>query len=147
MYLKAAFIKMLSRWIEILSGTNNITSVSAKNGNIVSCSAGKITINNQVFKGKSVSIIDNEIFIDGVRQSQSKQPTPVINITIERDCESVNLQSGDVVVKGKCHTIKTASGNVQAYQVGGDITTVSGNISCHDVCGNAKTVSGNIIKK
>lgn len=118
-----------------------------------------ITINNQNYSGRNLTIINNRVIIDG------KDVTPdakEINISVTANIETLKVDyanrvevngvvndieagSADIEVKGNVGgSIQTGSGNVKCGDVGTDVKTGSGNVKCGKINGSAKTGSGNI---
>ena len=143
MNLKLFLISTLKRLLILLGENPSIIPLDkrTKQANVSMSASGTISINGKRFKGKNVTIINNEVYIDNVKQNVYEQQ---IKIVIEGNCEVVETQSGDVVIQGRSHTITTSNGNVNAFMVSGDITTVNGNVTCKDVSGSVKTVNGSI---
>jgi len=104
-----------------------------------------ITINQKSFSGRSVSITRNKIIVDGV--DVTPENDKVINITVDGDCESVNVDVCDKIdIKGNVTKgVKTMSGDISiGGKVDGDITTQTGDVDCGDVDGTVKTMSGDV---
>jgi hypothetical protein len=105
---------------------------------------GKITVNGKSYTGRSVSVINNTVIIDGKAVNDSSGEKN-INITITGDCGDIVNESGDVQVLGKVNgSIKCGAGNVNANDVGGSIKSAAGNIQCGSVGGSVETTVGNI---
>jgi len=117
-----------------------------------------INMNGKIYSGRSVSISNNKVIVNGVDITPDSK---IINIIIEGDvdkievdyCESVavngNAQtirttSGDIICKDVKGDVQSTSGDIEAGNVGGSIQTVSGDINCNDVNGNVKTLSGDV---
>lgn len=108
----------------------------------INTSGSSVTINGQVFNGRSISITGDKVVIDGVVQSTSL--VGPINVVVNGNADSVETIDGKVEVTGSVGRIKTMSGDVHCADVSGDVGTMSGDVICHNVAGNAKTMSGDI---
>lgn len=119
-----------------------------------------ISINGDLVVGKSISIVNGKVYIDG-KLSESNEK--IINIHIEGNVEKVDVDACEnVIVEGSVNSLQTTSGNVKVQngvkgdlkttsgdveidgEVGGSINTVSGDVKTAKVNGNVKTVSGDI---
>jgi len=108
----------------------------------INTSGSSVSINGQVFTGRSISITGDKVVIDDVVQSGSL--VGPINVVVNGNADSVETIDGKVEVTGTVGRIKTMSGNVQCTDVAGDVGTMSGDVICHTVIGSAKTMSGDI---
>ncbi len=118
-----------------------------------------ITINNSSYNGKTISIVNGKVTIDGkeVNTGDSKE----INISVSGNLEKLNVDycnkieiagnvtevsstSGNVSCGDVTSDIKTISGDVDCGSVGGKVETVSGDVMAENISGNVKTLSGNI---
>lgn len=111
----------------------------------------KVTMNNMIVQGivagRDIVINGNKVLIDGKDFTPEGNP-PIINITIEGDCDNVSNASGTVTIKGNCNSVKTASGDVDVKEsVNGNVKTVSGDVKANIIKGNVETVSGDITYK
>ena len=104
-------------------------------------SKSSIVIDGREFSGKSVSISNGKVTIDGVKQDGDLVGD--INITVNGDVEFLENECGTVSAQSVT-TIKTMSGNVKCGEVKGSIKTMSGDVTCSDVSGNISTISGDI---
>ena len=104
-----------------------------------------ISINGKTYKGNNVSVINGQVYIDGVKKVASEEK--VINITIEGDINELKVDVCDKLeVTGNCHTVNSTNGNIQVKgNVSGDVTNKNGNIICKEVGGDATTKNGNVI--
>ncbi len=101
-----------------------------------------ITINGLNYNGKSVSISNGVISIDGRKLSINDK---TINISVVGDIQQLQVDSCQKVdVSGNVKNLETVSGNVRCGNVAGDVETTSGDIKCGDVGGNIETVSGDV---
>ena len=105
-----------------------------------------VTINGKTYKGNNVSVINNEVFIDGKRADQTED-TKVINITIDGKVETLDVDYCDKLeITGDCGNVSSKNGNIQVKgNVSGDVTNKNGNIVCRDVGGDAETKNGDVI--
>ena len=102
-----------------------------------------IRINNVDYNGKSITITNGKVIIDGVDQTPDSKE---INILVDGNIDRLNVDNCDMlVVKGDCDHVKTSSGDVE---VEGDVTnsinTMSGDVHCGNVGGSVRTMSGDI---
>jgi hypothetical protein len=102
-----------------------------------------ISINNNSYHGRNISVINNKVYIDGkdVTPDSKEINISVVGnvgelkvdncnkITITGDVESIETQSGDVKCGSVSKSVKTMSGDVECGNVGGDIKTMSGDIN------------------
>lgn len=105
-----------------------------------------ITINGKSYRGNSVSIIGNQVIIDGVKQDMPDEKNIIISIEGNVDTLSVDA-CNKITVSGTVKTLKTMSGDVKCGDVEGDIKTMSGDVKCKSVSGKIKTMSGDISKR
>lgn len=106
-------------------------------------SKGDVTIGGTAYSGRSVSIKNNEVWIDG-KKVQDIQQCPKLEITIQGEVQELKCTSGDIRVMGNVGTLKTTSGDINCGNVGGNVNSVSGDVACLVVSGNVSTVSGDI---
>lgn len=105
---------------------------------------GTIVINGRKFSGKSVSITNGKIVIDG-KPVDSDISEKEINVTIEGNCENVENGSGYITVKGDVlGFVRAGSGNINCGDVKGSVSTGSGDVKCGKVEGGVSTGSGDI---
>lgn len=104
--------------------------------------SGRIVIDGREFVGRSVTIIDDKVTVDGVEQDGSLIGD--VSITIHGDVDRIETVVGSVEVSGSCGQVKTMSGDVHCGDVTGDVGTMSGDVTCGRVGGNVKTMSGDI---
>lgn len=93
-----------------------------------------IQINGKTYQGRSVSIVNNRVVIDGIDVTDKDMPKTILDIHVTGDLVSLettasvsceNVQ-GDVIAKGSvnCDDIKGsvyASGSVNCSRVGGNV--------------------------
>ena len=122
-----------------------------------------MTINNQSYSGKSISITNGKVIIDGKDVTHEGKE---INISVEGNIEKLECDyaneidvigivgklsngSGDVNIKGEVEgDIKSGSGDIEIEgNVSGGITTGSGDVKCGNVTGSVKTGSGDIKRR
>ena len=110
----------------------------------ISIKSGNVTINGRTYSGRSFSINDGRVVVDGKPQDGERLVGP-ISVHVNGDCDSVECESGDVTVMGLVRgSAKTVSGDIRCADVGGSVQTVSGDVSCGNVAGSVGTVSGDI---
>ena len=110
--------------------------------NISMCD-GRVSINGQTYVGDNISIIGDRVVVDG----KDKKPTLAgpIDVTVEGDCNLVELQCGTVSISGNVSgVVQTGSGDIHCGTVGGNVQNVSGDINCGNVTGSVRTGSGDI---
>lgn len=94
-----------------------------------------VTVNGKTIrvKGNSISIINDEIIVDG-KPLREALDQPNITVIVEGDCRSLNA-CGNVEVKGNAHNIDRRG----SCHVEGDVTgnvNASGSVTCGDVGGD-----------
>lgn len=102
-----------------------------------------IKINNKVYKGQSVTILNNKIMIAGNDVTPDSKD---VNIVIEGNIESIKADTCNTIsVTGSVGSISTMSGDVEIDgNISGSISTMSGDVDCNNVGGNISTMSGDI---
>lgn len=98
--------------------------------NVVNMQAvGKCIINGKSYSGKSITMINGKVFVDGK------------GVDVDRvDISSAN----NILIKGKVNKVNTTSGSIECGDVTGDVRTVSGSVDCGNVSGDIDTVSGSV---
>lgn len=110
---------------------------------IISNNGNTVAINGQTFKGNSVSIVNGQVLVNGVKQGEKIQEHS-ISVSVTGDVDSVTTSSGDVTVQGKVSNVKTQSGNVDITGDTVTATTMSGDIDIGGTCNSASSMSGDI---
>lgn len=106
----------------------------------------QIVINGKVYSGRSISINNNKIVIDGNNIVNEESKT--INIYIEGNVDQLNVDACEkVMVNGFVNTLSTMSGDVDCGNVNQSVSTQSGDVECENVGGNISTQSGDIKAK
>jgi hypothetical protein len=105
-----------------------------------------IKINNRSisgdFSGRSVSVINNKIYVDGKLVPQGDDERN-ITISIEGNVEELQVDMCDKLeIKGNVGSVKTTSGDVDCGSVSGSVRTMSGDVDCGDIAGSVSTMSG-----
>jgi DUF4097 and DUF4098 domain-containing protein YvlB len=121
-------------------------------GNIFkACNVGSsstVRINGRTYRGRNVSVINGEVYIDGKKAEDGDlTQEQVINVHIEGDVGSVETGQGDVTVTGAITgDARTSQGSIKCGgDIGGDAKTSQGSIDCRgDIRGSAKTRMGSI---
>lgn len=104
----------------------------------------QIVINNKTVIGKSISILNNRVIVDG--KSVELEESKVINISVEGDVENLSVDVCETVkVTGNVKKLSTVSGDVDCGHVEGNVETTSGEVICGDVNGSVKTMSGDVV--
>lgn len=101
--------------------------------NIVQSSNGNITINGKTYKGRSVSVNNNKVYIDGKRVDDKELPSTILEIEVKGDL--VELTADGSV---NCDNVKgdvKAGGSVNCDDVGGNVDA-GGSVNCDDVRGS-----------
>lgn len=102
-----------------------------------------ITINGDDYVGGDVIIDGDKVIIDG-EEITKKYPTKKIDIIINGDIQSVNLENGSIKCDSINCNLKTVNGDVEADEIIGDVKTVNGDVECNTISGNVKTSNGKI---
>lgn len=98
------------------------------------------------FSGRSISVVNNEVIIDGKTIDLPDQK--VINVEIRGDVEEVIGSTGQIRITGNVGKVRTSTGDVEVGGfVTGDINTSTGDVRCGDVSGSVRTSTGDIYKK
>jgi hypothetical protein len=113
----------------------------------------KSIINNVEYVGKSVGVVDNEIYVDGVKQSNNNNNNKnddndgkkfVISIVGDVD----KLQSDgntEIDITGNANNIKIVNGDIKVSgDVKGNAETTNGDINAKKIYGKASTINGNV---
>lgn len=102
-----------------------------------------IKINGKSYNGKSITIVNGNISIDG---SSLEMDEKNIKIEVKGDIEKLVVDKCDTVeINGKVGNVSTMSGDVKIKgNVQGNIKTMSGDVDCGTVGGNISTMSGDI---
>jgi hypothetical protein len=101
-----------------------------------------ININNNYHKGKSITIINGKVYIDG------KDVTPdakEINISVEGNIENLEVDHANAIsIKGDINKVKSGSGDISCGNITGGAQTGSGDIDCGVINGDVQTGSGDV---
>ena len=106
----------------------------------------QIIINNKGYVGKSITITNGNVIIDGKSiEIEEKE----INISVTGDINDLRVTScNSLEIKGNVKTIETTSGDINIEgDVSGNVKTVSGDVRCGNITGDVKTVSGDIKRR
>ena len=106
---------------------------------------GNVNIDGRKFTGRSVTIVNDKVVVDGVEQDG--QLIGPVSVTVNGDADVVDNPTGTVTVTGAVGTIKTMSGDVHCKDVSGSVSTMSGDVTCGSIGGSASTMSGDIIRR
>lgn len=106
---------------------------------------GNVTIDGRSFTGRSVTIVNDKVVVDGVEQDG--QLVGPVSVTVNGDADVVDNPTGTVTVTGAVGTIKTMSGDVHCKDVSGSVSTMSGDVTCGSIGGSASTMSGDINRR
>lgn len=100
------------------------------------------SINGVTYSGRSVTINNGQVIVDGVVQGELSGYQVTVNIT--GNVDKVSTTSGDINIVGDVRHAITTSGDIDCNHVIGDVETVSGDVDCGDIAGRVSTISGNI---
>lgn len=104
--------------------------------NVVSEGNGTITINGEQYSGNSVSIKNNDIYIDGVKVDRKDRIGKSDGITIKGNVASI-ITDKSVKVDGVIIGNVKAGGSVSCDDIGGDVVA-DGSVNCDDIQGNVR---------
>ena len=102
-----------------------------------------ISLNETDYAGKSITIHNNRVYIDGVDHTPDAKE---IIITVTGDITTLAASSvvKEITITGNVDNISTASGSVRCGNIGTHVETVSGDVNCENISGDVKTISGNV---
>lgn len=101
-----------------------------------------VNINGKSYAGRSVTVINGKVVIDGVDVTPDAKH---IDIIVDGDIDKLNVDMCDkLMVKGNVNTLASTSADVECGDVTGSINTVSGDIECGNVGGSVTTTSGDV---
>ena len=104
----------------------------------------QIIINDQTVIGRSISVINGKVIVDG-KEISVKDDAKVINISVQGDVDSIDADvCRTIEVTGAVNSIKTTSGDVSCGDVAGDVTSTSGDVQAQNIKGSVRTVSGDV---
>lgn len=137
----------------LINGDINIglnQSITQFNTNLESGSS--VTINGKTYKGKNVSIINGTVFIDGVKQEDSKIKSTTINVVVNGNTKNVEA-GGAITVNGEVDgkldagsSIKV-TGNVKGNLDAGSSIKVDGDVKGKLDAGSSITIKGDHYKQ
>lgn len=110
----------------------------------ISGGRGTVSVNGATYTGRSITIDNGVVTVDGVIQGDKHSGDIVVNVT--GDVESLSSVSGDVNVTGNVRTLKTVSGDARVSGVTRDVSSTSGDIIAAFIEGSATSVSGDIYR-
>lgn len=109
----------------------------------INMTSGTVMINGQSFSGKTVTVRDGRVFVDGNPQDMCLQGRILVHVY--GNCQSVDSGAGDVSVSGSVlGNVTTSAGDIQCGRVGGNVSTKAGDVTCGPVAGTVRTVTGDI---
>lgn len=101
-----------------------------------------ITVNNSNYGGKSITIINGKVFIDG------KDVTPdgkEITISVQGNIDSLEVDAASSIqVHGDVNKLRSGSADVKCTNITGNVQTGSGDIECTSIEGDVQTGSGDV---
>lgn len=104
---------------------------------------GVIRINGVSYSGRSISINNGNITIDGKKAELKDEKVITIEVTGDIDKLSAD-ECQTITVSGSCGSVSTMSGDVECGNIGGSVSTMSGDVSCGGIGGNVSTMSGDV---
>ena len=107
--------------------------------------SSRVVINGKTYTGNTVSVIDGQVTVDGVKQEGTLPAR--ITIAVYGDVETLDTVDGDVTVSGNVGSVATTSGDVTCGAVQGDVTTTTGDIKCGNIGGSVDTNTGDVDAK
>lgn len=110
----------------------------------INMNGNRVVIDGKSFSGRSVSIINGKVIVDGIEQPGSLIGD--INVTAEGNIDKLENASGSIKANN-VNTISTQSGNITCGDVNGSVSTMSGDVRCNSIGGSVTTMSGDIITK
>ena len=107
---------------------------------------GQVIINGKSYSGRSITINNNKITIDG--KDATPEKALQIDIKVEGDIDTLKVDQANIVtVTGQVSSVSTMSGNVKIEgDVSGSVKTMTGDVTCKQIKGNVSTMSGDINK-
>lgn len=104
---------------------------------------GTVVINDKTYSGRSITIINGHVTVDGV--AQDKLESFNVSVYVGGNPEEVSTISGNITVSGNVGgDVKTTSGDICCGDVDGSVKTTSGDVECAQIAGSVHTVSGDI---
>jgi hypothetical protein len=101
-----------------------------------------ITVNSSNYGGKSITIINGKVFIDG------KDVTPdgkEITVSVQGSIDSLEVDSANSIqVHGDVNKLRAGSADVKCTNITGSVQTGSGDIECTSIEGDVQTGSGDV---
>ena len=105
---------------------------------------GTVTVNGNVYKGESISIVDGVVKIDGKVADSGVNP-PKIEISVVGDVKSLEVDNAELLnISGNVGSLSTVNGNVKCGDILGSVSTVNGNVKAETISGAVKSVNGKI---
>lgn len=103
-----------------------------------------ITINDNSYVGKQITITNGKIIIDG--EDVTPENTVTIDIRIHGNIDSLSADAcNKISVSGNAGTVKTMTGDVNIQgSVSGSVNTMSVDVKCKDIKGGVTTMSGDV---
>ncbi|GIN25446.1 MULTISPECIES: hypothetical protein [Bacillota] len=96
---------------------------------------GEICINGKVYTGRNISVLGNEVYVDGKLQDGLEDKNK-IEITIISGVIQKITSDGSIYIKGNVNGNVEAKTNINCDNVFGDVGA-GVNINCNDIGGNA----------
>jgi len=101
-----------------------------------------ITINNRTYGGKSITIINGKVIVDG------KDVTPdskEITISVDGNLDNLEVDYANTIsIKGDVNKVRSGSGDISCGNITGGAQTGSGDIDCGVITGDVQTGSGDV---
>lgn len=114
-------------------GNNNIQSGS------------NIVINGKYISGKSISIKDNKVIVDGLEvKPEQLEDTKNVHIEVKGDITAIEIYGKGNITCNNVGSIQLDSGKISCKDIGGNLGIVNGNVFCGNITGHVDSVSGDI---
>lgn len=110
-------------------------------------SVSSVSVNGKPIRvpsGKSISVVNNQVYIDGV--VYPLDGVFKLTIIVEGDSGEIKINNGTVKVQGSVNgAVNTGNGTVTVYgDVKGDVSSRNGDIKCRNVAGRVESHNGTI---
>ena len=119
-----------------------------KKSNSVNSVNSFVSVNGHRYYGRSVTVNNGQVIIDGQNLSHELRNDKVITIDISGDIEMLTVDACEYIkINGNASKVETMSGNVNCGDVTGDVSTMSGPVTCGNIGGDVETMSGSIRRR
>lgn len=100
---------------------------------------GTVSINGKTVTipdGKSVSIVNNKIFVDGVEFKTDKGTVEGLTIIVQGNVEKLEVKSDNqITIQGNISGDAEIEGSLNCDSIGGNVSA-GGSVNCDDIKGN-----------